>query len=418
MINPARLFAKRLFSELKFKFNMWRVVIDWTVALYIVIPALIVGIRQYLLLWQGPPDFLEMIPLSVLYFFCYFFAWSGSIRIFLREGDQLFLLNKEKWIKKIMTYGLVYSYGLNLFLTAFFFGLLAPIIFKHYHFILNQTIILFLITYLARNALGLTKQLISIRLTGWRRFLVTRATMIFAILFFILLVPYTVDSYIYATSTVVFLAASTVLLSIKRLNFKYSFFADVAREQVEKTKYVGFLLSISGINVKKAKKQKKTPWLFRHSNKIFKKRTPANSLVEVNLKSLLRNKERLLQFFQFFLICFLVILTIPGEAKWFIWIALAFVFTNFVGLYWRESLNSEFLQLFSWKPESQRMALKKFLFIIMLPSFLIIAFFGGLQSFSGLQAFMVLLPCGAAIYVICDIVTFYIMVTSKRKTKS
>ena len=418
MISPGMLFTKRLFSELKFKFDMWRIVIDWTVALYIVIPALIVGIRQYLLLWQGPPDFLKVIPPGALYFFCYFFAWSGSTRIFLREGDQLFLLNKEKWIRKIMTYGLGYSYGFNLLLTVFFFGLLAPIIFKHYHFTLEQTIVLVLITYLSKNVLGLIKQLVSIRFIGWHHFVIKRGIMLLAILFFLILAPPGLKNKGYALFIILILLAATVYLSIRRLSLKNSFFADVASEQAEKIKYVGFLLNISGINIKKAKGQRKSPWLFRNSNRIFKKRTPVNSLVELNLKSFLRNKQRLLQFFQFFLICFLVTLTIPGEAKWLVWLALAFIFTNFTGLYWRESLNSEFLQLFSWKPETQRAALEKFLFIIMLPSLLLIAFFGGLQSCSLLQAFLILLPCGAAVYLICNIVTFYIIVTTKKKTQS
>lgn len=46
MITPAKLFKKRIVSDWKFQYKVWRMAIDWTVALYIVIPAIILGIYQ------------------------------------------------------------------------------------------------------------------------------------------------------------------------------------------------------------------------------------------------------------------------------------------------------------------------------------------------------------------------------------
>ena len=46
MMSPGKLFAKRLFAELKFQFSIWRTTIDWTVALYIVLPAIALGINN------------------------------------------------------------------------------------------------------------------------------------------------------------------------------------------------------------------------------------------------------------------------------------------------------------------------------------------------------------------------------------
>lgn len=414
-MTPSKLFAKRLFSELKFRFNIWRIVIDWTVALYIVIPALFIGAKQYLHLWESPPSFLTSIPVNLLFLVCYLFAWAGSIRIFLIEGDQLFLINKESWIKRIIVCGLCYSFALNLLLSFLFFALLAPIMFQHYLFTLSQLIILFLITYISKNVLGLLRQLLSLNFSGWRWFLITRGTIIVTGLIFMALIPHIINSLGYAILATTSLIVALIILIAKRLYFKGSFFADVIREQEEKLKYVSTLLSFSGIDIKKPKKHKKTSWFFRHSNRIFKKRTTVNDLVELNIKSVLRNKQRLSHYLQLFFICALVTLSISGEVKWVVWLALVFVFTNFVGLYWKESFNSDFLQLFSWDADIQRQALQKFLFIMVLPSFLLIAFIGGLQSFSLMQSFIILLPCGVVIYFICNAVAFYLMVTAKRK---
>lgn len=119
-MTPSKLFVKRLLAELKFRFNIWKIVVDWTVALYIVIPLLFVGGRQYLLLWKNPPAFLNLLPVELLFLLCYLLAWSGSMRVFLREGDQLFLISQERWVKSIIAYGLSYSFGLGLLQTMFF----------------------------------------------------------------------------------------------------------------------------------------------------------------------------------------------------------------------------------------------------------------------------------------------------------
>lgn len=418
MMSPGKLFAKRLFAELKFQFSIWRTTIDWTVALYIVLPAIALGINQYLLWWESPPRWLNLLPVEVLFASCFLFAWSGTIRLFLQEADQLFLLNQKLWLKIIMKYGLIYSFSAAFLLGVFFFALLAPFVLQHYQFSQIQMFILFSITFLTKVFLGLAKQLLSLLLYGWQQFVVIRGMLVLGSLLFVILIPPILNNFIMFLAAVLLLFIATGMLSIKRLNYKGSFFADVAREQSEKIKYVSFLLALSGVNIKQPKKQRKRPWLFRSSGIIFKKRNAVNGLVELCIKSTVRNTTRLGQYLLFLCLCGLIILSFEGSMRWLIWLALAFIFVNFVGLYWQESLASEFMQLFPWQPEEKHLALRKFLFSMTLPGFLSISLMAGFQAYSCLGALLIVPVCIVVVFYSCRIVAFYLVTSAKERTSS
>jgi ABC-2 type transport system permease protein len=154
---------------------------------------------------------------------------------------------------------------------------------------------------------------------------------------------------------------------------------------------------------------------FPNSNIIFKKRNAVNGLVEVCIKSTLRNSRRLWQYLEFVFICGLVILDVQGNVKWLIWLVLAFILVNFVGLYWKESLASEFIQLFYWKTEDKHLALRKFLLIMTFPGFLVISLMAGFQAFSWLGALFILPVSIGAVFYICRIVAFYLVTTTREE---
>jgi ABC-2 type transport system permease protein len=372
------------------------------------ITAIALGIEQYLAWWKNPPHWLNLLPASLLFAACFLFAWAGTTWIFLQEGDQLFLFNQKHWLKKIMWYGLIYSFARDLLLSLFFVLLLAPFLLVHYQFLLIQLIVLFSLTFLTKILLGLAKQLLTLRFQGWRQFLAVRGILLVGSLLFITLVPSILNNLTMYVISILFFFIASGTLSVQRLNYRGSFYIDVAREQSERLKYVNFLLGFTGVNVKKPKKQRKSPWLFPHSNLIFKKRNAVNGLAELCIKVTLRNGRRLVEYMQFVFIYLLIILAIPGSLKGLIWLVLAFVFVNFVGLYWKECLASEFIQQFSWHSEDKHLALRKFLFIMTLPGFLLTGFIGAFQLISWLGAFFIL-PLGIAlVFYICRIVAFYI----------
>lgn len=129
MITPAQLFFRRVRAEWRFQYGVWKTAIDWTVALYIVIPAALIGLNYYALLWKNQYGWMEGLSFNWLLIAVYIFAWSGWIRTFMEEGDQLFLLRCKGWVKRIVALGLGYSVVLNIF-SSFLVFCVCPVIIR------------------------------------------------------------------------------------------------------------------------------------------------------------------------------------------------------------------------------------------------------------------------------------------------
>lgn len=105
MITPTQLFFRRAGSDWKYQYGVWKTAVDWTVALYIVIPAVLIGLNGYALLWKNQYGWMEGLSFSWLLIALYLFTWSGRIRTFMEEGDQLFLLQRKGWVRRIIALG-------------------------------------------------------------------------------------------------------------------------------------------------------------------------------------------------------------------------------------------------------------------------------------------------------------------------
>lgn len=414
MRTPRQLFVKRLSTEWKYNFGIWRMTIDWTVALYIVLPALVLGVSQYLSWWESPPLWLNALSANLLFAACFLFAWSGTIRIFLEEADQLFLLKQKQWLKTLLRYGLFYSFFLYLIVTALFFLVLAPFILGYYQFSQMQMALLFAITFLTKVLLGLARQIVSLRFYGWRQFIAIKGLLVLGSIVYLALVLPALHNPVISSLLILMLVVAVSALSIKRLNYQGDFSVDMAREREEKFKHANLLLSFSGANIRKPRKQRIRPWLFRRSNILFKKRNAVNGLLEAGIKAMLRNYRRLGQYFLLILLCALIMTTLQGSIKWLVWPALAFVLVNFTGLCWQESMNTEFIKLFSWKTEEKYLALRKFLFMITLPGFLLISLIAGFQAFSWPGAVLIFPISVGIVFYLCKMVAFYLVIISKK----
>lgn len=412
MFNPNQLFLKRVIFEWKYNFSNWKMVVDWTIALYIVIPFLIFGVEQYVNLWNTSQNWLTGVPFNLLMSITAFFAWSGTTRLFIKEADQLFLWSRKKWIKKLMIRGIAYSTAINFIFNVVFFLLLAPLFIGHYEITTITFVNLFIITFIFKILLGLLKQLIELSFNGFKQVVVLKGTFVFFNILFVMFIPFLIMKTLSSLLLIILLLIFGWYLMNKRINIKGTFFDDVERERNQELKYVRFLLNRAGFSFQKVNKQKLRPILFRHSNLIFKKRTARNGLVEFCLKATLRNKTNVLYYIQLTAICVLIILTFP-LINLLIWSGLGFILTNFVSLFWKMSMNSNFVNIFQWKAEDVYHASQKFLFIMALPGFMVISFFFGYQDFSWIGAFFILPVAVVVIYLMSKIVAFYIYITSK-----
>ncbi|MFE6588732.1 ABC transporter permease, partial [Bacillus mobilis] len=103
-------FYKRLRHELGRKWKSIRSITDWTVALYIIIPALIfIGI-YYRSLWIEELSMGETVYFGLGLLVFYVITYSRGVRSFFEQADSLFLISYPAHMQKLMYYGMTYTF--------------------------------------------------------------------------------------------------------------------------------------------------------------------------------------------------------------------------------------------------------------------------------------------------------------------
>ncbi|ODA42436.1 ABC transporter permease [Desulfosporosinus sp. BG] len=396
MMTVTKLFFQRLVAEWKYQYQVWKTAVDWIVALYILIPFFAIFLNYYVSWWRKAPGWLDYIPLTAFLGIILVFAWSGTIRIFLEEADQLFLLQRKAWISQIIRYSLGYSVIYNLFATSLMMSILAPFLWRYYSFSLAEIILIVFFIFVLKNCLGLAKQLVELRFKGWPQRMVKWVM-------FLIIGGYVRTSVVLLRSrTGLFCLLGLILLIIlgillyQREKVTGSFFEDVLRERQARLRLAKFMLQQVGTYVKKPRFSRKRPLLFRTSRLLFKKRNPVNGLVEMCLKAVLRNESDVGFYLKLVGVYLVMILVFPGDLKWLLWIVFSIMLTNVVGISWLEVINSPFVCLFPWLPGTKLAAARKAIFLMALPGQLLLGLVVVLQTHSWIGA-LGLVPSGLVI---------------------
>lgn len=396
MMTVTRLLLRRIGSDWKYQYQVWKTAVDWIVALYIVIPFFAIFLNFYLSWWRKAPEWLGYIPLNALLGIILVFAWSGTIRIFVQEADQLFLLQRKVWISRIIKYSLGYSVFYNLVVTSLLLIILAPFLMLHYGFSLLGVVRLTVFVFALKNCMGLAKQLVELRFAGWPQRIVRTVIFILTGVYVRVSVIFLLSRSLAFYLSLVTLFSILALLIYRRMNLRGTFFEDVAREQTAKLRLAKFMLQRAGAYVKKPRLARKRPLLFRNSNLIFKKRNPVNGLVEMCLKAVLRNEGDVGFYLKLIGVYLVMILSFPEDYKWLLWIVFSIMLTNVVGISWLEVINSPFVCLFPWVPETKMAAARKTIFLMALPGQVFLGLVVVLQTRSWLEA-LGMVPIGIMI---------------------
>ncbi|OJH61821.1 ABC transporter permease, partial [Bacillus subtilis] len=116
----------------KYQFKVLHAVIDWTVALYIVLPAIAFVVYQYIDLMNGSGllyEWSEVAEWRWLYAVCVLIMLTGSIRTFLMEADKVFLLQKKEINYQLKRYALLNYFLATLSKWMLLFFIVLPLIF-------------------------------------------------------------------------------------------------------------------------------------------------------------------------------------------------------------------------------------------------------------------------------------------------
>ncbi|MED1606868.1 ABC transporter permease [Cytobacillus kochii] len=394
-----QLFKHRLNNERLYKRKVWKTAIDWIVWLYVLLPILAVFLYQYYALWNGEFEQFHTLPKYVIASLLFLPSYSGTVRLFVEEGDLLFLRQHADWLHALMKKGIQYSFKQNILFVFLLAVILAPLFIVYEQMVMATFLLMVLFMVFMRFSLQLMRQLVTYRYRGVVRGIVNIGLFLLSLFIFLLFMylPLAVQ-----TILVILFALISWRLATSRLRWTNSFYQDCAREMEQKLKVTNFLLTAEGYIM--GEKTSRSPrLLFHKSMNIYRKRTTKNIVTEMFIKLFIRRSARVSGLFRITGVIMLAITFIPSIVVKCVIILLGFVMiTAYVTSIWKELKSHSFFKLYSLSSHLHLLeGVKRGIAIVVLPSSFMIGLTTGTFLFGPLYALPIAIGCGFLHYFIC-----------------
>jgi ABC-2 type transport system permease protein len=337
-ISSFALFLNRLVGEWKFQTRVFRSILDWTIIVYILLPWLVVFGFIYRSWWVEQPEWIEEIPFVLIVVVAYLAAWTGNYRTFIQEADKVFLIKHPSLFIALRKF----SYGYSLLFHALGIGfvtlLFLPFFIHTYQYSNAQVFLFFvLLTTLKWFVMSIKQKFKKIDGKFIRYicrggvFILGSWTIQFIYSFWLhenLLLP--------ALACALFTALAVVFYAPK-LSKLSTFEEDFANEQEERNKYLNSVLTLSPEMEKVKVSNRKRPWFYRKSGRIFKRRSTENGFSELFIKVFIRNSAYWSGFLQIVSVTTAALIIVPP-----VWLKVIIFFAFVVMLHsWLMSIWSQ-----------------------------------------------------------------------------
>lgn len=340
-MNGFALFRYRRKKDWDYQWKNMKVVVDWTILVYIILTILFVGAMVY----DSIPKIFEIIsqlPFGLTLFLIYLIMNTGAIRIYVESADSYFFVHRKSVLKSLKGYCIgaailkntVVSVPIAL-LSYLLLQQIKPDAFSLIHFAV------FIV--LVRLLLIVIGQLVDLRWKSWSNRLISFTVFVLGGIIFYLLVDDMLG--FYTNVCILLLVASAYFLYWKMDSFDF----DVMESEKIKQKYVGVMFSMSEyVYIPKVSKRTK-PFLFRKSQRIFEDRRPENALAELFFKYLLRNLRHVSSYLKLIGITIAVMAYMPLWMKYGLFVAFFFFMKEWLNILYDELTTHPFLGLYKGK---------------------------------------------------------------------
>lgn len=326
-------YKKRAKRDKKFQKKVFKMVIDWTIALYFVIPIFIaLGVIHYQL-WQSPPSWITLIPVEWLGSILFLATTLFSMRTYVEKADELFVIQKMDYFQSLIQIGKYDSILKTVFETSIIILYLLPIFMVGYGLSFLFVFIIYVYVFLWSLFQKLTSRWFSLRRIVWRKRIFT----------FIGFALYSIGYHslfyvplIFSCITLLVLIPILFLFKKEREPLKY-FYAEAERERNEKWKWASLILRQSG-ELEGMQKIRKFPLLNKNSRPIFKERTQEKVLAEMYWKWHVRKGSQLKFYLYFIGVSFYAMVILPVKIK-----LIVLLFIIFAGYKIQEGLWKSFI---------------------------------------------------------------------------
>ncbi|MCY8373037.1 ABC transporter permease [Bacillus haynesii] len=337
------LFFSRLKADCLYQLRIIKLVIDWTVALYIVLPAAGIGVYQYIK-WLNGGSFHNGWQAGLIVLAPAVFTLFGSVRTFLMEADQLYLLQKKTLVVNMKRCGYLYCLFVQFCKWLFAAAVFIPLFVRQFGVELNACLAVFFFYFCLNFLITVLKQ----RNFG-RQYKLKHRVLDAGLIFFV---------WLSACAVVLFFVWPIVLLSglvlltaaVKTaggtLGNMFLFYEEVEFDNRRKLRLAKFFLAMNldGSVPKPGKREAKRPRLFfKKSQKIFKARTVQNGLKEIFFKVMLRHPDYKRQLMQMIGIFTALMMVGPLWMKTGALLVFAFAYRSLLSVHFDKVMERVFL---------------------------------------------------------------------------
>jgi len=338
-------FYKRLRHELRRKWKSIRSITDWTVALYIIIPALIFMGIYYRSLWIEELSMGETVYFGLGLFAFYVIAYSRGVRSFFEQADSLFLISYPAHMQKLMQYGMTYTFIRITITNVVVVVAMLPVLMKSIGVTKIQVVLFWLFFTVFRFLLSLLTRFIHVRVgKRWLLWIIKNVMFSISLTFFGVSLFLIYKNPFYSILSIGLAVFLIIVLIKEKLNYKNCFFKEVEKEKEESMRWTSGIMQVGGHTAKPSSSNKK-PWMFPRSKKFLGKKKESR-IVESFLKEFFRTSSARIFYIQILCISTVSIIMSP---RWIAAIILAFTLvaiSRYARDYWNEFTKKMFLHLY------------------------------------------------------------------------
>lgn len=344
-----KLFLHRLMGEFQYQRNVIRTVLDWSILLYIAIPAIAVIPFFYADVWRNIRIYWDArIPVSIVLVLILILSGYGNIRTYLLDADLLFLIQKRKVIHQLKRDSFLYSMFFLFLIECILMLAALPVLVTIYQYTVPQILSLFLVVSAFKLTTMTIKKSVDHVVIRWLLRFIT----------------FSLSAMLLASASplvwIVFggIAWGLMLwMNVRQFSQTNRWAKDLETEYEAHIRLIRWILRYTNEVPKPQTKSRRKPWFFfRKSGRIFKMRSEENGLLEFFLKSVFRNKARLSLYYKLIGITILAVLFLPLWLKWTVYALFIWFINKWLGTLFRDMAVSDFFVLVPYRSESAEQA--------------------------------------------------------------
>ena len=376
MMNPQQLFARRLRRYATEQYQVWRSALDWTVLLYLLVPAILIGGGTYREIWLSPPSWLLelswwwypvvlLLPLIL-----------GRLRTFQEEADILFLAQQQHWLRRIVGLGMIYTIVVQSITVLLLHLLMLPYLVQGLGLTWETLLICAGWTVALRLLCTLAVNLADGRWTGWRRYTVDALLLLALLPLYVYGMRQWMSQPVWAGLLGIAAVAVVLVWLIRRkLASRSSLFADIASERDARLASTELLLSQA--SPPKRIGRLKQPLVLRRSQRLFRRSDAGTMLAELYIKSVLRQFGYVRLNLGFFSVSITAVVLTPLWLGLALLVVLPLMAGSWQRAQWKHWFDEEFVRHFRWTDEQAAQALETSKFWLLLPGVLVLGLIAG-----------------------------------------